>query len=180
MLKLSDTWNWYYDHSKATLMLELDDGMLFQSNLKAKDSVPCTFQHNQFNVDDAQAYNQYYHSIAALPLSAPRQTELNLNCVAAKRFHKPVQPKSWFFDSAEGAANVCDGMLVELGNVHNHGLFIVVDAGESASIVAYTALEDFYLTETKSIQFGAMMKVMHDRMTLVSIAELTPAIPMVS
>ncbi len=180
MLKLSDTWNWYYDHSKSALMLDLDDGMLFKANLKTKDLIPCAFQTNQFSVEDAQAFHTFRDSIATLPLSEPRQAELNLNCVAAKRFHKPVQPKSWFFDAGVGVGQPQEGMLVQMTNEHNSGFFIVVEAGDNASICALVDLESFSLNAHKSLGFGDMVKVMHDRMTEIEFVEVAAPISMVS
>ncbi|MBM7035788.1 cell division protein ZapC [Vibrio ulleungensis] len=180
MLKLSDTWNWYYDHSKSALMLDLDDGMLFKANLKTKDLIPCAFQTNQFNVEDAQAFHTFRDSIATLPLNEPRQAELNLNCVAAKRFHKPVQPKSWFFDAGNGVDIPCEGMLVQMQNSLNQGIFIVVEAGDNASICALVDLQDFQLNGYKTLKFGDMVKVMHDRMTHIEYVEVAQPISMVS
>ena len=151
-----------------------------KANLKTKDLIPCAFQTNQFNVEDAQAFHTFRDSIATLPLNEPRQAELNLNCVAAKRFHKPVQPKSWFFDAGNGVDIPCEGMLVQMQNSLNQGIFIVVEAGDNASICALVDLEDFQLNGYKTLKFGDMVKVMHDRMTHIEYVEVAQPISMVS
>ena len=82
-------------------MLDLGGDMLFKTNLSRKLVVDCAMGVNEFSVDDATAFQTYKEQIALLGLTEPRQAELTLYCVAAKRFHKPVQPKSWFFDVAD-------------------------------------------------------------------------------
>lgn len=102
MLKPSDTWIWYMDESENSLMLDLGDDMVFKTNLSRKLLVECAMGQNNFTVDDASAFQTFKDQISLLGLSEPRQAELTLYCVAAKRFHKPVQPKSWFFDHQDG------------------------------------------------------------------------------
>lgn len=168
MLKPSDKWTWFYDDKDGHLMLDLGDDMLFRTNLERKWLVDYAFDTQQFSVDDATAYHHFKEQIMMLPLSEPRQAELALYCTAAKRFHKPVQPKSWFFDVQHYQAPAVDtGTMVNLSNCHNSGVFIVLEAGESASLVAYAGLEEFVLSGSKSLVFGQVIKVMHDRMQLV-------------
>ncbi len=165
MLKPSDTWIWYMDESEDSLMLDLGDDMVFKTNLSRKLLVDCAMGQNNFTVDDASAFQTFKDQISVLGLSEPRQAELTLYCVAAKRFHKPVQPKSWFFDHQDGSYQPEEGELVRLVNSHSDGFFIVLEVGESASLCALVDLESFSLTASKQVTFGQSIKVMHDRMT---------------
>ncbi|WP_070963410.1 cell division protein ZapC [Vibrio sonorensis] len=177
MLKPSDKWTWYYDDREGTLMLDLGDDMIFQTNLSRKLIVDCAIGINEFSVEDAAAFMTYREQISALPLSEPRQAELALYCVAAKRFHKPVQPKSWFFDSlCDGENHLQEGDFVQLSNQYGQGLFIVLEVGSSASLCASVQIEEFALNGSKSLVFGQSIKVMHDRMQMVNLN--VPAIPM--
>lgn len=164
MLKPSDTWIWYMDEDEGSLMLDLGDEMVFKTNLSRKLLVDCAMGQNNFTVDDASAFQTFKDQIGILGLSEPRQAELTLYCVAAKRFHKPVQPKSWFFDHQNGSYQPQEGDLVRLVNQHSEGFFIVLEVGESASLCALVDLESFSLTPSKGVQFGQSIKVMHDRM----------------
>lgn len=165
MLKPSDKWTWFYDDSEGHLMLDLGDGMLFKTNLPRKLIVDCAIGINEFSVDDASAYQTYKEQIAHLGLVEARQAELALYCVAAKRFHKPVQPKSWFFDSlSDGNFTVEEGDFVQLDASGTSGTFIVLEVGECASLCASVSLEEFQLNSAKSLAFGQAIKVMHDRM----------------
>ncbi|WP_165862867.1 cell division protein ZapC [Vibrio sinensis] len=167
MLKPSDKWTWYYDNTEGHLMLDLGCDMVFKTNLSHKLIVNCAIGINEFSVDDASAYQTYKEQIALLDISVPRQTELALYCVAAKRFHKPVQPKSWFFDClSNGDLEPEEGDLIKLSNAFGEGYFIVLEVGESASLCASIGLGEFVLNGSKSLQFGQPIKVMHDRMLL--------------
>lgn len=164
MLKPSDKWNWYYSDSEGYLMLELGEEMVFRTNLSSNLLVDCAYSPSQFTVDDASDYQSYKERIDYLQLSEPRKVELVLYCVAAKRFHKPVQPKSWFFDYQSSGFSPQEGDIVSLINSNGDGYFIVLDVGENASLCALVDLEEFTLSGSKQLRFGQVIKVMHDRM----------------
>ncbi|MDN3610068.1 cell division protein ZapC [Vibrio ostreicida] len=169
MLKPSDKWTWYYDDAEQHLMLELGDDMVFKTNLSQKLMVDCAIGVNEFSVDDACSYQIYKEQISHLDLSEPRRTELALYCVAAKRFHKPVQPKSWFFDcQPESPTCPVEGDVVYLSNSNSQGYFLVLEVGESASLCTYINLQSFTLNSAKSLVFGQAIKVMHDRMSIAN------------
>ncbi|KQA19867.1 cell division protein ZapC [Vibrio metoecus] len=180
MLKPSDKWSWYYSDNEGYLMLNLGDDMLFRTNLSRNLLVDCAFAENHFTVDDASDFQLYKERIACLPLSEPRKAELALYCIAAKRFHKPVQPKSWFFDSQNSEFIPEQGDLIILRNGLNYGIFIALEVGENASLCAYTDLVSFALNENKALEFGQVIKVMHDRMSDANTLFLTQPMAMVS
>lgn len=169
MLKPSDTWKWYYNETNKSLMLDLGRDMVFSVNLPQKLLVNSAFQENEFSVDDASSYHKFKQQVDVLPLSEPRKAELALNSVAARRFHKPVQPKSWFFSSQGGDFVPEEGEIVHLRNCFSEGHFMVVEVGESASICVSVSLRDFSLTESKALKFGEPIKVMHDRFAKASL-----------
>ncbi|MGC9421510.1 MULTISPECIES: cell division protein ZapC [Vibrio] len=170
MLKPSDKWRWYYSDSEGYLMLDLGEEMVFRTNLSRNLLVDCAFAENHFSVDDASDYQTYKECVSGLDLPEPRKVELALYCVAAKRFHKPVQPRSWFFDYQQSDDELApqEGDMVSLLNGHNQGYFIVLEVGESASLCALVDLQPFILTGSKTLEFGQVIKVMHDRMALAN------------
>jgi cell division protein ZapC len=127
--------------------------------------VNCAFSENEFTVDDASAFQTYNERIRCLDINEYRQAELTLYCVAAKRFHKPVQPKSWFFDAQACDHEPEEGDMVFLTNQHSEGVFIVLEAGDTSSLCAYVGQEEFLLNGSKALGFGQPIKVMHDRMS---------------
>ncbi|WP_140152164.1 cell division protein ZapC, partial [Vibrio parahaemolyticus] len=126
--------------------------------------VNCAFSKNEFTVDDASAFQTFNERIRCLDINEYRQAELTLYCVAAKRFHKPVQPKSWFFDAQSTGHEPEEGDMVFLSNRYSEGVFIVLEPGEASSLCAYVGQEEFILDGHKTLQFGQPIKVMHDRM----------------
>ncbi|PJC87951.1 cell division protein ZapC [Vibrio sp. HA2012] len=166
MLKPKDTWNWYFDRGNDALMLDLGEDMLFRVNLPKKFLVDCAFSANDFSVEDATSFQIFREQISRIDLSEPRRAELVLNCVAAKRFHVPVQPKSWFFDyQPEGKGyEPEEGDFIHLQNGFGEGYFMVIECGETASLCAYVELGEFQLNGSKRLCFGEPIKVMHDRM----------------
>ncbi|WP_394244405.1 cell division protein ZapC [Vibrio astriarenae] len=164
MLKPRDNWTWYFDDTGNHLMLDLGDNMLFKTNLPRKLLVDYAVGTNVFCVDDATSFQTFKESLTHLDLSEPRQAELALYCVAAKRFHKPVQPKSWFFSEGQGSpCRLHEGNLVNLSNEFGKGLFIILEVGENVCLITPVELEGFTLREGKVLAFGEPIKVMHDR-----------------
>jgi cell division protein ZapC len=182
MLKLSDTWKWYYDEERTSLMLHISDEMIFHTNLSRKVLNQSAFDAQPFSVDDAHQYQQFQNAIQGLELSTPRKAELILKSLAIKRFHKPVQPKSWFFDpqSQSNDYQPQEGEIIELNNELNSGFFMVVDVSETASVVISINLDDFYLTGSKTLSFCQPIKVMHDRMRAANALFNQSRIQMVS
>ena len=182
MLKPKDTWNWYFDGRENALMLDLGDDMLFRVNLPKKLLVDCAFSSNSFSVEDATSFQIFREQAAKISLSEPRRAELILNCVAAKRFHIPIQPKSWFFDyqSESEGYEPQEGDFIHLQNKHGEdGYFIVVDCGESASLCVYIELGEFNLNGSKQLRFGDPIKVMHDRMVCANALFIVPPVALV-
>lgn len=172
MLKPTNHWKWCFDKKENALFLSgLADGMAYQSNIPTKLLVDCALCTNEFTVDDAANFNSFKESTNGLPLSQVRQDELILACVAIRRFHKPVQPKSWFFDFQGVGYAPEEGELVYLKNSLNQGLFVVVESGENASVCISVDLEGFFLNGSKLLPFCHPIKVMHDRLARAELVD---------
>ncbi len=153
-------------------MLNLGEDLVFRTNLCQKLLVECAHGTTQFTVDDAAEFQTFKESLHNLNIDEGYKAQLVLNCVAAKRFHKPVQPKSWFFNRQSNDVlqpNVGD--IISLSNDFNDGLFMVLEVGENASLCARVESNDFQLTSTKKIGFSEAIKVMHDRIAHHHIEE---------
>lgn len=175
MLKPRDTWNWFFDEQENALMLDLGSDMLFRVNLPKKHLVDCAYTDTDFTVDDASAFQAFKESASNLNLTEPRQAELVLNCVASKRFHKPVQPQSWFFDEQATDYLPNEGDIVHLKNSYGEGYFMVIEVCHNASLCAYIETDEFALNGRKVLKFGEPIKVMHNRMVCAnSLFEALP------
>ena len=54
----NDNWQWHYDAQDDRLMLDLSDRMIFATEYKGRQLVPCSFTTQPFCVDDAALYFQ--------------------------------------------------------------------------------------------------------------------------
>jgi len=162
-------------------MLNLGEELVFRTNLCQKLLVDCAYGTTQFTVDDASEYQTFKESLDNFEIAEGDKTQLLLNCVAAKRFHKPVQPKSWFFNhQSNDSVQPEVGDIVSLSNDFNDGLFMVLEVGDNASLCACIEAEDFQLTSNKRIGFAEAIKVMHDRISYCEVEQnFYPSLAMV-
>ncbi|OLQ69988.1 cell division protein ZapC [Photobacterium proteolyticum] len=164
MLKPTDSWTWYYDHKDDSLMLDLGEEMVFRVSIPTKHLVTSAFERTVFTVDDATIYQGFLENIAQLELSAPRKVELALNAVAASRFHKPMMPKSWFFETQQGGCEPENGDVVTLQTEFGAAKYLVIENSGCASLCMLADVEPLALTSTKEMTFCDTIKVMNDRM----------------
>ncbi|MEI4946705.1 cell division protein ZapC [Aeromonas caviae] len=61
----NDNWQWHYDAQDDRLMLDLSDRMIFATEYKGRQLVPCSFTTQPFCVDDAALYYQLMDKAAA-------------------------------------------------------------------------------------------------------------------
>lgn len=165
MFAPKEHWAWYFSQRDDRLLLDVGDGLVFETNLPAKLLTQCVGTRTNFTVDDASSFERFYHSLSVLPLSEDDKMTLVLNCIAAKRFHKPVLPKSWFFSVAPVFMLPKFGQLISLSNEFNQGHFIVLEVGENACFVINAEYDSFQLSENKNLAFGEAIKVMHNRVS---------------
>ncbi|MEW7865226.1 cell division protein ZapC [Aeromonas diversa] len=158
----NDHWHWHYDHQADRLMLDLSEQMLFATEYCGKQLVPAAFNHAPFCVDDAALYYHLMECTQELNWSAPHQVQLVLNAIAVTRFYKPLMPQSWFFSELAGYMPEA-GELVEMVTAHASGEFLVIEAGEQASVCLCLS-DDLVLTTSKSLPHFGVIKVMNNRM----------------
>ncbi len=164
MLKPTNSWMWYYDHKDDSLMLDLGEEMIFRVSIPTKHLVTSAYERTVFTVDDASVFQAYRESIAQLDLSEPRKAELALNAVAASRFHKPMMPKSWFFETQQGDCKPENGDIITLQAEFGDAKYLVIENSGCASLCMLASVEPHALTSTKEMAFCDTIKVMNDRM----------------
>ncbi len=166
MLKPNNAWKWFYDKKGKSLMLDLGQDMVFSVGFAEKELIPDAFKASTFTVEDATLFQTFWSGVEALNLSGPRKTELVLNAVAAARFHKPILPKSWFFQRNQRAFAIEVGTLVQLKTDHSCEPFLVVENTGHASFCLLAGEGECWLNETKRMSFSQGIKVMNDCMSL--------------
>ncbi|ODQ00793.1 cell division protein ZapC [Salinivibrio sp. SS2] len=167
MLKPNNAWTWYFDTESESLMLDLGDDMLFRVAISAKHLIPDAFSESPFSVEDASLFQSMTDTLSCLDLSAPRRAELALNAVAAYRFHKPILPKSWFFDPQLEPLSAPEcGQVVELqSQAGDRAPFLIIENAGSASLCMLAREVDFQLSDNKTLAFCGAIKVMNDRLS---------------
>lgn len=160
----TDSWQWHYDAQSDRLMLDLSDNMLFATEYKGRQLVPSSFANQPFCVDDAALYYQLMDKVAELDWGIPHQVQLVLNAIAVSRFYKPLMPQSWFFCELHSAISPKNGDLLWMNTPHGRGEFMVIEAGEQAS-VCLNLTNELILTSNKQLPRFAVIKVMNNRMT---------------
>lgn len=164
MLKPNNSWMWYYDAKSDSLMLDLGDEMVFRVSIPTKHLVTSAYERTVFTVDDATVFQTFKEGIAHLDLSEPRKAELALNAVAASRFHKPMMPKSWFFEAQEGNCEPENGDIVTLTTQFGEAKYLIIENSGCASLCMLADVAPIALTSTKEMAFCDTIKVMNDRM----------------
>ncbi|PSV43158.1 cell division protein ZapC [Photobacterium indicum] len=165
MLKPNNSWMWYFDLKDNSLMLDLGSDMVFRVGIPAKHLIPSASEQCEFTVDDASIFQNYKENVSHLEISEPRKAELALNAVAASRFHKPMMPKSWFFDTQSVSCEPENGDIVTLQTPLGMAKFIVIENSGCASLCMMVDVEPLALSSTKEMRFCDTIKVMNDRIT---------------
>ncbi|USD66658.1 cell division protein ZapC [Vibrio sp. SCSIO 43136] len=175
MLKPDNSWNWSFDSKEQALKLNMEfngKNYGYSPKIPSRMLVDEAFTADEFTVEDAANFDEFQDAISTLNIHPHHQDELALVCLCVQRFHKPSQPKSWYFDYQGEGYTPSVGEFVCLKNGYNqsHGLFIVVEAGDSASVCVSADLNGFVLNDSKVLAFGQNIKVMHDRMVKADFA----------
>lgn len=163
-LKPDDNWLWYFDQKHDRLMLDISTQMVFRSRFSAKMLNSEALEESNFTLDDVTLFHQLEESCKLLGLSLEQRAELVLNGIAANRFLKPILPKSWYFSALpEPITPQCaDIVAVTMQETGEHGILVVIEAGDSASLclVAQPVLE----LPDRTLAQCDVIKVMNDRL----------------
>lgn len=155
--------HWYFDDANASLYLAVEGEDDVKVSLPKLCLIPSAFQENEFDFEDSTAMTLFIEQVRDLELTPAQQIELAVNATAAKRFHKPVQPKSWFFDMQDLMLEPEEGVFYQLSNAFNQGHFLTVDVEEKASLCLALDLDGFVLAEDKHLTFAEPIRVMNNR-----------------
>lgn len=167
MLQPTEQWHWQLNADKNQLLLDIDPSMAFSTAYRDKHLTDEISTGCRFNLDDALYYQ---HMVAQLDdsgrWSTPEVVQIALNATAARRFYKPLMPKSWFFKTNLMAESFADGgeaqPLCHLYSEVDCALFLIIEAGERASVCMLLDPE-LMLNESRSMSQFDIIKVMNDR-----------------
>ena len=95
--------NWFWFTENSQLMLSMGSQWQCTTAYGQKHIVNLPETNMLFSLRDTEWYLSIANSLveSGLYLSEAQQTHILINATAAIQFHKPISPKSWFFDEIE-------------------------------------------------------------------------------
>jgi Protein of unknown function (DUF1379). len=160
----NEKWQWFFDQESNHLMLDLTDGLLFSTPFSAKQLIIAAQAPQEFTLDDVSRYFHLLECIGELPFSEPERVQMVLNAVAVARFAKPQMVRSRYFRTfAVMKETPLFGEVVSLVTEFGHADFMVVEPGDSASVVMLLSGQ-LGLENQQAMQGGEFIKVMNDRL----------------
>ena len=170
-VQAEQAWQWHFDQEKQRLVLDLDADMMFVSALGARQLIADGFERHGFAVPHARDYHHYLEMLEThLGLGGDMAMQISLNAVAAKYFHRPLMPKSWFFQGAgaSAVAKVDAGQVVRLASDSQVRHYFVIETDTNASLLLLIE-RDHQLSGAKSLGQFSVIKVMNDRLLPLAV-----------
>ena len=161
MLEPKTDWYWYIE--QHTLCISLGDDMQFTTAYNLDKLVNTPHKQRFFNMADFECYLHLADRLeeSGIALSGAQTTQVLLNACAALAFHKPVTPKSWYFDVQENCG--VNKQLAILEGKFANGQVLVL-AHEYSTATCMLLSTELQLNETKSLKQFQLIKVMSDRL----------------
>lgn len=99
MLQPDTNWYWFYDSQHDCLALSMGE-LQFTTPYAYKKLNRPPVRAADFDLQDLEHYSLVARELelTGLSLGGAQKSQLALNACAALRFHKPLMPKSWFFN----------------------------------------------------------------------------------
>lgn len=175
-LKPGEKWLWYYDQQQDRLMLDLGEGLLFRSRYSRSQLIGEALQPCRFDVRDAASFHLFQDACAALALRAEQRAELVLNTLVARRFLKPLMPKSWHFAvQRQTVTQPQCGMQVQVQLLESGewAALLIAEAGDNASLCLLA--QPVVPLNGKPWRLGEAIKIMNDRLVVPQTSVLVQA-----
>jgi cell division protein ZapC len=155
--------DWYWFSENSQLMLSMGDQWQCTTAYGAKEIVNLPESKQPFSLQDAECYVTLANSLQnnSHGFSDAKLSHMLINATAAIVFHKPVSPKSWFFDEVE-----CFGShhrLASVSNQFNVGAVIVL-TDESPLVSCMVISDEFQLNFSKSVKQFTVIKLAENRL----------------
>lgn len=156
-------WRWNFDEASSKLSLMFDAQVCLDLSYSETELVSDAFAEQAFTLEDAAFMQQVLELFQEQYLYDEQSSWLlAVHATAARRFYKPMMPKSWFF--LPGASmSLHSPVLVELDTQEGEtGTFLVFELGESASSCMLVS-ESLNLSDSRTMQRFEIIKVMNNR-----------------
>ncbi|MFT5676880.1 MAG: cell division protein ZapC [Paraglaciecola sp.] len=161
MLQPKTDWYWYTQ--QHTLCISLGDEFEFTTAFNLDKLVNTPHKSRLFSLADSECYLHLADKLeeSSIALSDAQTTQLLLNACAALAFHKPMSPKSWYFEVQDNFGVYKKLALLE--SKFGEGLVLVLEQ-EYSTVTCMLISAGLQLNETKSLKQFQLIKVMADRL----------------
>lgn len=161
MLKPLSDWYWFSENSQ--LMLSMGNEWQCTTAYGQNHIVDLPKSDQLFSIRDTECYLALSDSLFACDrqFSDAQLTHILINATAAIIFHKPVTPKSWFFDEVDSYG--AHHRLARLGNKFNSGIVVVL-TDEHSLVTCMLISPRLQLNETKYLAQFDLIKVAKNRL----------------
>lgn len=161
MLQPRSDWYWFSENGR--LMLSMGKEWQCTTAFDEKQIIDMPVSHQLFNLSDTECYLALANHLIAsgAQFSDAQLTHILINATAAIMFHKPVAPKSWFFDEIE-----CYGFHHRLARVSNkfNSAAVMVLTDENALTTCMVISSKLQLNENKILKQFELIKLAKTRL----------------
>jgi cell division protein ZapC len=155
--------DWYWFSENSRLMLSMGEEWQCTTAYGQKHIIDLPKARQLFSLSDTECYlSLASHLIdSGGKFSEAQLTHILINATAAMMFHKPVSPKSWFFDEIESFG--FHNRLARIANKFNSGVVVVLtDEHPLATCMLITSKQQ--LNENKHLAQFDLIKLAKTRL----------------
>ena len=161
MLQPMSDWYWFSENSR--LMLSMGKEWQCTSAYGQQQIIDLPKSDQLFSLSDTECYLTLANHLLASggQFSDAQLTHILINATAAMMFHKPVTPKSWFFDEIESFG--FHHRLARVVNKFNTGVVLVL-TDEHSLATCMLISSKLQLNENKSLRQFDLIKIAKTRL----------------
>jgi cell division protein ZapC len=161
MLQPMSDWYWFSENNH--LMLSMGKEWQCTTAYGQQHIVDLPKSHQLFSLSDTECYLTLANKLFASSgqFSEAQLTHILINATAAIMFHKPVSPRSWFFDEIEFFG--FHHRLARVANKLNSGVILVL-TDEQALVTCMLISSKLQLNEKKCLRQFDLIKLAKTRL----------------
>ena len=155
--------DWYWFSENGQLMLSMGKEWQCTTAYGQRQIIDLPKSHQLFNLSDTECYLFLAEHLNAScgQFSDAQLTHILINATAAIMFHKPVTPKSWFFDEIESFG--FHHRLARVANKFGSGAVLVLTDEQSLACCMLISSK-FQLNENKYLRQFDVIKLAKTRL----------------
>lgn len=155
--------DWYWFSESGQLMLSMGKEWQCTTAFGEKQIIDLPKSQQLFSLSDTEYYLGFANHLHACgaQFSDAQLTHILINATAAIMFHKPISPKSWFFDEIE--AYGFHHRLARVSNKYNSAAVLVL-TDEHALVTCMLISSKLQLNDNKILKQFELVKLAKNRL----------------